>query len=191
MASFTTRDGRTLRLRPAAEDDAASLIRAIDSIRREQVYFVNSRFEVSEQQGRAFIARVKQGGDLLLVALDGDAIVGWVRLVHAQAEFQRHTAQLGVGVIRQYREAGLGTELMDRALKWAAENRIEKVNLGVRASNKRAIALYDKFGFVQEGYRLRDIKDGQGRYDDDIEMAYFVPQPLSPSSGDDRSEFRA
>jgi len=188
MSSFRTRDGRVVCLRLAVEEDAASLIRAIDSVAREQLYFIRSRFEVEEQKERSFIGRARQEGDLILVALDGDVVVGWVTLFRAQAEFQRHTAELGMGIVQQVREVGLGTELMDRALKWAAENNIEKVNLGVRASNERAMALYTKFGFVQEGYRLRHIKDRQGRYDDDIEMAYFVPQPDSEPAGDDRSE---
>jgi RimJ/RimL family protein N-acetyltransferase len=191
MSRFRTRDGRVVWLRQAVEADAAAFIHAIDSVAREQRYFIRSRFEVEEQKERSFIARARQTGDLILVALDGSAVVGWVTLFRAQAEFQRHTAELGMGIIQQYREIGLGTELMDRALRWAAENDIEKVNLGVRASNERAMALYHKFGFVQEGYRVRDIKDRQGRYDDDIEMAYFVPQAYLEPARDDGSEQHA
>jgi RimJ/RimL family protein N-acetyltransferase len=187
LRRFKSRDGREVRLRSAIEDDAASLIRAVDSVAREQVYFIRSRFDVEEQKERSFIARAKEQGDLLLVALDGSEVVGWVTLFRAQAEFLRHTAQLGMGVIRRYRGVGLGAALLDSALAWAAENGIEKVNLGVRASNEPAKALYNKFGFIQEGCRVRDIKDGQGRYDDSIEMAYFVPQPCSlPAEGDGR-----
>jgi RimJ/RimL family protein N-acetyltransferase len=182
---FTTRDGRVLWLRPAVEGDATSLIRATDSIAREQLYFTRSRFEADTQKERTFITRARQEGNLFLVALHGNVVVGWVTLFRAQAEFRRHTAQLGMGIIREYREVGLGTALIDYALNWAAENQIEKVNLGVRVSNERAIALYAKFGFQREAYHVRDIKDGQGRYDDYIEMAYFVPQShLSPAGGD-------
>lgn len=186
MTNFRTRDGRVVSLRRAVQGDAASLIRAVDNVAREQAYFLRSRFEVEEQRERSFIARARENGDLILVALDGKEVVGWVTLFRAQAEFQRHTAELGMGILRHYREVGLGTALMDYALNWAAKNRIEKVNLGVRASNERAMALYNKFGFVQEGHRARQIKDGRGRYDDDIEMAFFVTQPgiSSPDAED-------
>jgi ribosomal protein S18 acetylase RimI-like enzyme len=177
---FVMRDGRTVYLRPAMEKDAGPFIQAIDSISREQVYFIRSRFDVEEEKEQAFIAKARRQGDLMLVAVNGTQIVGWVTLFRSQAEFQRHTAQLGMGVVQGYRGAGLGTTLMDHALAWAAENGIEKVKLGVRASNGRARSLYDKFGFVEEGYRVRDIKDTHGRYDDHVEMSYFVTQTSSP-----------
>jgi RimJ/RimL family protein N-acetyltransferase len=174
------RDGRVVWLRPAIEEDAVALIRAVDDVAREQVYFIRSRFQVEEDKERALIARARAEGDLLLVALHGGEIVGWVTLFRAQAEFLRHTARLGMGIVAGFRGAGLGIALLDYTLKWAAENGIEKVNLGVRAGNDRARALYTRFGFVQEGRRVRDIKDLQGCYDDIIEMAYFVSQPSPP-----------
>jgi ribosomal protein S18 acetylase RimI-like enzyme len=176
---FLTHDGRTVWLRPAIEEDAVAIIRAVDSVAREQAYLIRSRFEVEEDWERAFIAKAREQGNLLLVALLGGEVVGWVTLFRSQAEFMRHTAQLGIGVVQDYRGIGLGSALMAYALEWAAEQGIEKVSLGVRSSNQRAQVLYHKLGFVQEGYRVRDIKDAQGCYDDNVEMAYFLPQ-VSP-----------
>jgi RimJ/RimL family protein N-acetyltransferase len=181
-AKFVMRDGRTVYLRPATESDAGPFILAIDSISREQVYFIRSRFDVEEEKEQAFIAKARAHGNLILVAANSTQIVGWVTLFRAQAEFQRHTAQLGMGVVQGYRGAGLGTALINCALAWAARNGIEKVKLGVRASNERARSLYHKIGFVEEGYRLRDIKDTQGRYDDHVEMSYFVTRAASAAA---------
>jgi RimJ/RimL family protein N-acetyltransferase len=178
---FLTRDGRKVLLRQAVEEDAPLLICTVDSVAREQVYLIRSRFEVEEEWERAFIAKARDQGDLMLVALGEGEIVGWVTLFRSQAEFMRHTAQLGIGIIHGYRGVGLGAAMMEYALKWAAEHGVEKVNLGVRASNGRAQVLYGKLGFVQEGYRVRDIKDLDGDYDDHVEMALFVSSPsVSP-----------
>jgi RimJ/RimL family protein N-acetyltransferase len=174
------KDGRTVQLRPADERDAASLVQAVDSVAREMVFFLRSHFEMDVEREQAFIAGAKERGDLMLIAeLDGE-LVGWVTLFRARHEFLRHTAELGMGLVRGYRGIGIGAALMDHALKWAAEQGIEKVNLGVRASNERARALYRSFGFVQEGYRVREVKDSRGRYDDSVEMAYCVPQTSRP-----------
>jgi RimJ/RimL family protein N-acetyltransferase len=181
-SSVQLRDGRSVLLRRAVDDDAAALTRAVDSVAREQIYFIRSRFEVEEDKERAFIARARAQGDLLLLALHAGEVIGWLTLFRPQAEFLRHTAQLGMGVVAGFRDAGLGTALLDYALHWAAENGLEKINLGVRASNSRARALYRRFGFIQEGYRVRDIKDVQGQYDDTVEMAYFVPQSNSTAA---------
>jgi ribosomal protein S18 acetylase RimI-like enzyme len=182
---FVTKDGRTGRLRPATENDAEALIQAVDSVAREMVYFLRSRFELDVEKERIFIAEAAERGNLMLLAeLDG-RIVGWVTLFRARAEFLQHTAELGMGVLGGYRGIGIGTALMEHALKWAREQSFEKINLGVRASNERARALYRKFGFVEEGYRVQEIKDLEGRYDDSVEMAVFVvPGPSSNAEGE-------
>jgi len=174
VSRFVTRDGQTVWLRPAIEEDAADFIQAVDSVAREEAYFIRSRFEKEVSQERAFIAGAKERGDLLLVAMVDGRLVGWVTLFRGRVEFLRHTTELGMGVIQGFRGVGIGTGLMDYALKWSAEHGIEKVNLGVRASNGQARVLYRKFGFVEEGRRVHEIKDLHDRYDDNIEMAYFV-----------------
>lgn len=180
---FVTQGGQTVWLRPAIEDDAAEMIRGMNSVAREGKYFLRSHFERDVETERAFIARTREQGDLILVAVVQGRLVGWVTLFRARPEFLRHTASLGMAVIEGFRGLGIGSALLDSGLKWAAEHGIEKVNLGVRASNARARALYSRFGFVEEGVRVREIRDQQGRYDNNVEMAYFVPPASPPPEG--------
>jgi RimJ/RimL family protein N-acetyltransferase len=42
---------------------------------------------------------------------------------------------------------------MEQTLHWADEQGIRRIEVGVEASNDRAIALYKRFGFEQEGIR--------------------------------------
>jgi RimJ/RimL family protein N-acetyltransferase len=176
VEKVVSRDGRTVTLRPAAERDAPALVHAIDSVAREQAYLLRSRFEMSVEEERAFIAKAKAQGNLILLAILDGELVGWVSLFRARHEFRRHTGQMGISVIREYRGIGIGTALMHYALDWAAKQGLEKINLGVRASNERARALYRKFGFVEEGYRVREIKDLHGCYHDSVDMAFFLSQ---------------
>jgi ribosomal protein S18 acetylase RimI-like enzyme len=176
LEKVVIKDGRTIQLRPAAEEDAAQLVRAVDSVAREGLYFLRSRFDVDLEKERTSIAEAREKGNLQLLALLDGKLVGWVTLFRGRAEFLQHTTELGMGVIQGFRGIGIGAALMDYALKWAAQQGFEKVNLGVRAGNERARALYRKFGFVEEGYRVREIKDLEGCYHDTVEMAYFVPQ---------------
>jgi len=46
MAKLSTQDGRIMHLRPAVADDAAALIRAVDSVAREGRFFLRSRFQL-------------------------------------------------------------------------------------------------------------------------------------------------
>jgi ribosomal protein S18 acetylase RimI-like enzyme len=176
LEQVAIKDGRIIRLRPAVAGDAAQLVQAVDSVAREGPYFLRSRFDVDVEKERLSIAEAGEKGNLMLVAMLDGKLVGWLTLFRGRVEFLHHTTELGMGVIQGFREIGIGTALMDYALRWAAEHRFEKVNLSVRANNERARALYRKFGFVEEGYRLREIKDLEGSYHDSVEMAYFVPQ---------------
>jgi len=170
----TTKDGRTIHLRPAVPKDAAALIQAVDSVAREGRFFLRSSFQVEVKEEQEFIAKAADEGNLMLLATIDGSLAGWLTLFRGPQELRRHTASLGIGVLRDYRGLGIGRALMEHALIWAAENDLERVNLGVRANNERARELYCKLSFVEEGRRVADIKDDQGRYYDTIEMTRFL-----------------
>lgn len=69
----------------------------------------------------------------------------------------------------------IGTALLQSVIDWAKENPvIEKVALGVLATNQPAIGLYKKMGFLQEGREIRAVKIADGKYVDMILMYSFV-----------------
>ena len=61
---------------------------------------------------------------------------------------------LGMAILDGHRERGLGTRLVAHGIEWAQEVGAHKVALEVWPDNERAVALYTKMGFVEEG-RLR------------------------------------
>jgi ribosomal-protein-alanine N-acetyltransferase len=60
---------------------------------------------------------------------------------------------LNIAVHPQYRRLGLGTVLLEEALREAREVRAEAVTLEVRRSNEAAQRLYVAFGFEEVGVR--------------------------------------
>jgi putative acetyltransferase len=69
---------------------------------------------------------------------------------------------------------GIGSALLAHLLDWATHDaRVTKVELRVRATNIRAIRLYEKLGFVEEGRFRRRLRLEDGTYIDDIGMAWF------------------
>lgn len=76
-------------------------------------------------------------------------------------------------VLNKYR--GLSKLLIENLLKWAKYNPyIEKISLGVFSTNERAIALYKKMGFVEEGRKINEIKLHDNEYIDDVLMYKMV-----------------
>jgi RimJ/RimL family protein N-acetyltransferase len=57
-----------------------------------------------------------------------------------------------------------------------------ETGLAVFATNARAIGLYRKLGFVEEGRRPREVKFGADQYVDDILMYRFVKATVAATS---------
>ena len=113
-----------------------------------------------------------------LVAVAGDEIVGNAGLHVMQASLRRmHVRYMGISVSPQWQGRGVGRRLLARLLDWADNwAGVLRVELYVHADNDRAIALYRKMGFVEEGrHKAFGLKNG--RYVDCFSMARLHPNP--------------
>ena len=73
-------------------------------------------------------------------------IIGTASL-NRKANRMRHRAEFGISLKKAYWGCGAASAMTERILAFARETGVEQVNLEVRSDNKRAIALYEKFGF--------------------------------------------
>jgi putative acetyltransferase len=117
-------------------------------------------------------------GDMVLVAERDGRVVGTAGL-HATgpALRRRHVMMLGISVAQEAQGQGVGRALMQALCSFADEwGQVLRLELQVYADNDRAIALYERFGFVREGlhhgYALR-----AGEYVDSVSMARLHPRP--------------
>lgn len=85
----------------------------------------------------------------------------------------RHRAELGIGVIREYWNLGIGSALLRTALDFAAKVGYEQVELETANSNVNAIVLYDKFGFKTVGFAPRAQKFN-GQYSDFLRYVKYL-----------------
>lgn len=88
------------------------------------------------------------------VGEDG-AVRGYVGMHHILDEADI----TNVAVFPAARRQGVGRALIQAVADYAAEQALVRVTLEVRASNAAAIALYEGFGFVQDGRRPRFYSD--------------------------------
>jgi ribosomal-protein-alanine N-acetyltransferase len=72
-------------------------------------------------------------------------------------EDEAHIATFAVH--KEYRHAGIGWRLLSHALKESLRDGVTHAFLEVRASNKPAIELYDKFGFITVNVRKNYYAD--------------------------------
>ena len=116
--------------------------------------------------------------DLHLVALRGEELVGSAGLHPVGPSLRRrHASSLGISVATQAQGQGVGAALMAALLDYADNwGQVLRVELTVYADNERAIRLYQRFGFEQEG-RMRAYALRNGSYVDTLAMARLHPQP--------------
>ncbi len=85
---------------------------------------------------------------LLLVAVDGESVLGWCRLFPTD----EGALELGIGVLGPYRRCGVGRALLGAALEWASARGMP-VSLETRTDNAPAICLFTRSGFRVVGHQ--------------------------------------
>jgi len=110
--------------------------------------------EVSEQKATDFINKmISAENSALFFAEKNGRIVGSLDFHGSHRMQQRHLGVFAVSVASSHRGQGIGSKLIQFMLDWAANNKITRIELEVFAINTRAIKLYQRLGFKQEGVR--------------------------------------
>ena len=165
-------------IRHAEPDDAPGVV-AVITAREAARNTLQLPFRAVEDS-RKYLAAIPPG-DAQLVACAAGEIVGMAGLYRVTRQARRtHTASISLLVRDDWTGRGIGTTLMaaiiDLADNWLALHRLE---LTVFPDNARAIALYERLGFVTEGIH-RDYAIRDGVYVDALFMARLhtmTPKP--------------
>lgn len=160
-------------VRVARPSDAGAFLSAYAEVAREKRFIQTERVTARVRDYRRRFRRSWDERGANLVAVDGDRVVGSLSIRRDDHPATWHVATLGMFVVAGHRGRGLGGALMREALRWAREHRVERVELTVYPHNEPAIALYRRFGFVEEGRLVRHAKKSYG-YEDEILMAVWL-----------------
>jgi [ribosomal protein S18]-alanine N-acetyltransferase len=127
-----------MKIRPAVEADKQQM-RAIALATGSAAHWSEEWYE------RIFIGPGRQA----FVAESPSGLTGWV-VVHAVADDWEIE---NIVVREQERRCGTGSALLQAAIAQAREGGARRIILEVRQSNGPALALYDRFHFVETGRR--------------------------------------
>ncbi|WP_144529902.1 GNAT family N-acetyltransferase [Peribacillus simplex] len=171
-------EGKNYIIRTGELDDAEAVLDVQNSVISEGEYFiaVSEEFNKTPEQQRDWIRRLLENErETIIVAEINGEVIGWIGFQSENRKRMSHKGSFGMMIRKNYRGKGIGKELIKALLEWAEANPfIEKVSLGVFSTNQRAISLYKKMGFVEEGRKIKEFKMSEREYADDIIMYKMV-----------------
>jgi ribosomal protein S18 acetylase RimI-like enzyme len=154
----------SFQIRPARDDDRLALAILFAAVAEERDGIA------TEPPVDVEAAAARWTLDGTFVAAARAEIVG---MLHVEAS--RHGfGDVGMAVAREWRGLGVGSALMAAAIEWARQHGLHKLSLGVFAHNTAGIALYRKFGFMEEGRRVKHYRRASGELWDSIEMGLLL-----------------
>ena len=163
-------------VRQAAPGDAAALTELGREVSSEpEAWLITEGEWRSVGDERRYLRAIRRASDAAVFVAEADGrIVGRLSVARDSHPASPHVADLGLMVAASHRRRGIGRALLERAVEWARETGVEKLELHVFPHNEPAIGLYEEFGFEREGLRRRHYRRG-GELLDAVLMAYRVP----------------
>jgi RimJ/RimL family protein N-acetyltransferase len=156
----TGRTSPPFAIRPAGEADRHALARLLAAVAEERDGIAaEPPIDVERVAARWTL-------DGTLVAVAAGELVGELRVEPSWMGF----GEIGMMVAADWRRRGVGGALLRAAVAWARQRGLHKLSLAVFPHNTAAIALYRRFGFVEEGRLVRHVRRANGELWDLLEM---------------------
>jgi RimJ/RimL family protein N-acetyltransferase len=160
-------------VRAARPADAGAALRLMGEVAAEQRFIRTEEVRWSVREMRKRYRRSWTTGEATIVAIEGARLIGTISLWRESNPVTRHIASLGMLVAEDRRGRGVGSALLAEAFRWARWAGVEKLGLTVYPHNDRARALYEKFGFKEEGRLVGHSKKRYG-YEDEVVMGRWL-----------------
>ncbi|MEA2574620.1 MAG: hypothetical protein QOH93_1918 [Chloroflexia bacterium] len=170
-------DAASVVIREARISDAAGCLAFLRELTSESDIMIPGypdEWEFPVHDEEAFIEEMLATPNCLMLVVEAEGrIAGILTCQGGKRRAMQHAAMLGISLHKDYRDRGLGHELMQRAIDWARSSHITRIELFVYVENAKGIHLYEKFGFKIEGRRSHTYYHN-GRYIDDYVMALLL-----------------
>jgi RimJ/RimL family protein N-acetyltransferase len=166
----------------AGPSDAASLLTHARQVARESDFLSAGPGEraLRLEAQVAFLRRLHSNatGFVLKGTIRG-RLVAVLSVVRPTLPRLHHRAEFGLAVRAAHWGRGIGRRMGEVAIALAAQRGLRKLNLRVRADNRRAIRLYQSLGFCREGLSPRALCV-HGRFFAEVMMGLCLPLDGNP-----------
>lgn len=175
---ITLKNNTVVLIREAVPDDAECLLETVKTYVKDSAYLLTTpeEFDLTADKEREWIQSfIEHDNSLLLVAECNGKIIGNIDLTGGRKNRTKHTSLIGISLLKEWQNIGLGTALFNCAIGWArSKSPIELLWLQVVGPNSNAIALYNKMGFTESGRQKGYFRLSENRYEDNVTMSLAI-----------------
>ena len=175
LCEFTDKKGRRVRVRNPRWEDLDGLLELINSAVEEGVDIYADEQKTREDEARwlgGLLAEVELGDHIHLVVEVAGRLVGSASL-ERRKRCMSHVGELGILLMNGYREAGIGTKLLEVIIDEGRKMGLEVLVIRYFDGNDRAQHVYEKVGFRETGREPGVVKRA-GRCRDLVTMAMKI-----------------
>lgn len=134
-------------------EDAAAVIAFTKKAGSEtnNLTFGAEGLEVTPEQEALFLQQMSENLRAVFLCAWKDGKLVGTGFISGMTKRMKHRARLAISVLKSEWNKGVGSMLMEKMIEFAKETGAEIIELEVRSDNKRAIHLYEKYGFRRIG----------------------------------------
>ena len=172
IRKFVAEDGRNVIFRTPRWEDLDDFVELINSLVEEKADIYVTEKVTREEEAKwlqEVIAHLERDEDFFLVAEVEKKAVALAEFKIKGGDKEHPAGVTGIIVKKGYRNLGFGTELLKILIAQAVLFGLRKMTINVFATNKRAIHVYKKVGFIETGI-IPERHFRQGKLIDEIIM---------------------
>lgn len=191
----TLKNGVIITLKSVSETEAPLVLNFLKSVISDTPTLSHTPAEINALDAkteRAILLEYEKSKVRIMVGayLDGKIIANCtVSEISNKAKY-RHRGEIGISVIREYWNLGIGSALMQTAFDFATRVGYEQLELEIAESNMNGIVLYDKFGFKTVGFAPRAQKFN-GQYIDFLRYVKYLREEKTEVGKPAKAESKA
>lgn len=154
--------------RVAQARDAKAIIGLLNEVAQDSPYLTLAEdgIETTVEEQVALIQRYNESNNsIMFLAESDDQIVGMATVYPIDNNRQSHVGEIGVSIVREYWGYGIGSILTEELIEFARQSRMKVLTLEVVTENRRAIKLYEKYGFNIVGTLSKRLRHNYHYFD--------------------------
>lgn len=171
---FVLRNGQEVLIRNGDASDGRAVFETFNLTHIETDYLLSYPDENSydpEQEAQFLEEKTNSTDEIEVIAVIDGKVVGTAGIeAVGKKDKVKHRAEFGIGILKAYWGLGIGSALLDACIECARTAGYKQLELTVVAENERAIALYQKAGFIEFGRNPMGFRSRMTGYQETVFM---------------------